>query len=477
MIVGSGTRLLFQSSVLHFHLLRRLITASAMDRRSTLVAVVQLTCKADKEANLSRASGIVKQAAGAGARIAFLPECFDMVCESREQTLLNMEPVEGPLVQKYKELAARCGIWLSLGGLHEKVEGQEKARNAHILINDSGAIVSIYRKIHLFNLEIPGVVRLMESEFSTAGDRLPEPCETPAGKVGLGICYDVRFPEMGIAYARSGADILTYPSAFTVTTGMDHWQTLLRCRAIENQCYVIAAAQTGVHNHKRSSFGHSMIVDPWGAIVAQCSEGEGFALAHIDSEVLQKARSKLPIWTDRRSDIYGEIIPPVVADVTKSIDSVPGYSFGQVTVHSFQVFYKSGSSFAFVNHRPVLPGHVLVAPLRSSAHRLKDLNRSELLDFFTTVQKVQSIIESSYNTSSTTIAIQDGVDAGQSVEHLHAHLIPRKPTDFGGNIDQIYKELQEHDKETPGKKMTRLRTVEEMTADSQRLRSLLRSNL
>ena len=257
---------------------------------------------------------------------------------------------------------------------------------------------------------------------------------------------------------------------------MDHWSTLLRCRAIENQCYVIAAAQTGFHNAKRSSFGHSMIVDPWGAVVAQCSEGEGYALAHIDPQVLKNSRAKLPIWTDRRSDIYGEIITPASQE-TQTIDSLPGYTFGSVTVQSYQVFYKSAGTFAFVNHRPVLPGHVLVAPLRSSAKRLADLSRNELVDFFTAVQKVQSVIESTYDASSTTIAIQDGPDAGQSIEHLHAHILPRKATDFGGNIDQIYKELQQHDKETPGRKMAPLQTPEEMTVQSHRLRSLFRSHL
>jgi predicted amidohydrolase/diadenosine tetraphosphate (Ap4A) HIT family hydrolase len=445
--------------------------------KPTLVAVVQLNCKSNKEDNFNRASGFIRDAARSGARIAFLPECFDMVCESQPETLQKMEPITGPLITKYKELAVSSKIWLSLGGFHEKVEGEEKARNAHIIINDAGHIVSLYRKIHLFNLEIPGSVRLIESEFSTAGDRLIPPCETPAGRIGLGICYDVRFPEMAIALAKSGADILTYPSAFTVPTGMDHWVTLLRCRAIENQCYVIAAAQTGQHNHKRASFGHSLVVDPWGAVIAQCSEGEGYALALIRPEVITKSRSKLPIWTDRRSDIYGEVITPASNDVTHSIDSLPSYTFGSVSVQSYQVFYKSANTFAFVNHRPVLPGHVLVAPLRSSATRLSDLTRNELLDFFTAVQKVQSVIESAHEAKSATIAIQDGEEAGRSIEHLHAHILPRKSTDFGGNVNQIYNELQQHDKETPGHKMARLQTPEEMTAQSNRLRALFRSNL
>lgn len=443
---------------------------SDVKERKTLVAVVQMNCKSNKDDNWRMASELIKSASGYGARMAFLPECFDMVCESRSQTLENLEPINGPLITKYRQLASDHKIWLSLGGLHETgPDGAEgKARNAHIVINDEGNIVSVYHKIHLFNLEIPGVVRLIESEFSVAGQRLEPPVMTPAGAVGLGICYDVRFPEMSIALAKSGADILTYPSAFTVATGMDHWSTLLRSRAIENQCYVVAAAQTGVHNQKRSSYGHSMIIDPWGAIVAQCSEGPALALAVIDSDVLKSARSKLPVWTDRRPDVYGELQLP---SVLNTIDSVDDYPFGgSVRIRSSFVFYKTNLTYAFVNHRPVLPGHVLIAPLRPSAQRLTQLNQSEVTDLFSTLQKVQRAVESEYGATSSTIAIQDGPDAGQSINHLHIHVLPRKPTDFGGNIDQIYQELQTHDKESSGTKKGVLRSTDEMTSDSLRLR-------
>ena len=181
------------------------------------VAVMQLNCKSNKDENFSIASDLISKAASIGCQMAFLPECFDMVCESRSQTLENLEPIDGPLIEKYKKLACDKKIWLSLGGLHEKVPGLEKAKNAHIVINSEGDIVAVYRKIHLFNLDIPGVVRLVESEFSVAGNELIEPVDSPVGKIGLGICYDVRFPEQAISLAKSGADILTYPSAFTGT--------------------------------------------------------------------------------------------------------------------------------------------------------------------------------------------------------------------------------------------------------------------
>ena len=258
---------------------------------------------------------------------------------------------------------------------------------------------------------------------------------------------------------------------------MDHWEILLRSRAIETQCYVVAAAQTGVHNQKRSSFGHAMIIDPWGAIIAQCSEGEGFALGIIDPKVIVKSRSKLPIWSDRRTDVYGSIRPPAPEldagreDRSSSlIDSQSEYVFGSARVKSLQVFYKTQHTFAFVNHRPVLPGHVLVSSLRPDVKRTKDLSKEELTDFFSVVQRVQSVVETVYKTNSSTIAIQDGIHAGQSIEQLHAHILPRKETDFGGNIDRIYSELQTHDKKE-GEKRHKLLTEEQMKDWSDSLRS------
>lgn len=444
--------------------------SSSTPPRTALVAVCQLNCKANKDDNLAATTKLIVRAAVLGCKMVFLPECFDMVGESQKQTLDNSESLTGPLVTEYRQLAKDNNVWLSLGGLHEKSSTNEadKSNNAHIVVNSSGEIASVYRKVHLFNLEIPGVIRLKESEFSVAGDRIVEPVDTPVGKVGLGICYDVRFAEFGIALAKAGADLLTYPSAFTVPTGLAHWETLLRARAIENQCYVIAAAQTGAHNAKRSSYGHAMIIDPWGAVVAQCSD-EPFtlAVAEINFDFLKTARLKLPIWTDRRPELYGSITAPVPRS---DIDSQLAYTFGAVQVQSSQVFYKTQLSYAFVNHRPVLPGHVLIGPLRADAKRLADLSSSEVLDLFTTVQKVQRVIEQEFRASASTIAVQDGVEAGRSIDHLHVHLLPRKESDFGGKTDQIYSELQGHDKVESTRKSPP-RTDDEMKQECLKLRS------
>ena len=181
------------------------------ETKKTLVAVCQLTSTQDKEKNLKTSENLIRNAARIGCQVVFLPECFDMICESREQTMANTEPIDGPTISSYRQLAKETNVWLSLGGFHEKksVSDDGKAFNAHIVIDNNGSIVSVYRKCHLFNLEIPGVVRLVESEFSTAGDRVVPPVATPVGNIGLGICYDLRFAEFAISLAKSGADILT----------------------------------------------------------------------------------------------------------------------------------------------------------------------------------------------------------------------------------------------------------------------------
>lgn len=447
------------------------------------VAVCQLNCINDKEANYEAASSIVTEAAQAGAKMIFLPECFDFIGTTKQETIEAAEPLDGPTISKYRELAKKSKVWLSLGGFHQRHPDPnvKKILNAHIVLDDTGELRSIYHKIHLFNLEIPGVVRLLESESYLAGDRLPSPVDTPAGKVGLGICYDLRFAEMAISYAKAGAHILTYPSSFTVPTGIYHWEPTIRERAINNQCYVVAAAQYGNHNPKRASFGHAMIVDPWGSKIAECSEGTGFALGLIDGEFTNKCRSRLPIGSHKRTDIYASIAPAIAEPAFNSGPSSSSdkndidqgdYKFQDMPIPSSQVFAKTRHSFAFVNHRPVLHGHVLVSPLRI-CKKYKDLSDEEVSDLMLLVRKVETVLERLYETDSTTITIQDGVSAGQSVFHVHVHLLPRKPTDFGGNIDKIYRELQRHDKQEFKKEYRKL-DDEEMTQISLKLRQALR---
>ncbi|KAK5875723.1 hypothetical protein CesoFtcFv8_026771 [Champsocephalus esox] len=253
---------------------------------------------------------LVEEAKGRGASMVFLPEAYDYIGSSREETLSLSESLTGDTISQYSQLARKLEVWLSLGGFHERGHNWESDRriyNSHIIINDKGEIISVYRKSHLFDVELPEKgVSLKESAFTIPGPSLVSPVQTPIGKVGLGICYDLRFPELSLALQRQGADILTYPSAFTVATGAAHWEVLLRARAIETQCFVLAAAQVGRHHEKRSSYGHALAVDPWGEVLGDCGgEKPGMVLVEIDLEKVSSTRRNMPVQQHRRNtDFY-----------------------------------------------------------------------------------------------------------------------------------------------------------------------------
>ncbi|KAK2862979.1 hypothetical protein Q5P01_002512 [Channa striata] len=272
-----------------------------------VAAVCQVTSTPDKEANFSACKQLVQEARERGANMVFLPEGFDYIGSSREETLSLSESLAGETVSRYTQLARKLEVWLSLGGFHERGHDWETDRriyNSHIIINDKGDIVSVYRKSHLFDVELPEKgVSLKESAFTIPGPSLMSPVETPVGKVGLGICYDLRFPELSLALQRHGAEILTYPSAFTVATGAAHWEVLLRARAIETQCFVLAAAQVGRHHNKRSSYGHALVVDPWGEVLGDCGgEKPGVMLVKIDLEKVNSTRRNMPVQQHRRDN-------------------------------------------------------------------------------------------------------------------------------------------------------------------------------
>ena len=246
----------------------------------------------------------ILKAASAGAKVVFLPESSDFMSETREETLhLTKDLASNIFVQGLKREAEDRRIWIS-AGVHETSEDPSRVYNVQILIDDRGNIVQRYRKIHMFDVEMPGV-KLLESASTMPGDMLETPVQTPLGFLALQTCYDVRFPEAAIALRSLGAEIITYPSAFTVRTGYSHWETLLRARAIETQCYVVAAAQIGKHNSKRESYGHSCIVDPWGTVIAQCNDKEqAIALADIDLSYLKRVRMAMPVLQHRRESLY-----------------------------------------------------------------------------------------------------------------------------------------------------------------------------
>ncbi|KAH9504369.1 Nitrilase and fragile histidine triad fusion protein NitFhit [Bulinus truncatus] len=438
--------------------------------QKTLIAVCQMNATSLKADNLQTILDLVSAASSRGAQMVFLPEACDYIGESKNQSIEYSEPLHGNFIHQLKKAAARYKVWLSVGGYHQKgPENKEKPKliNTHIIIDNEGKVRATYDKAHLFDLDIAGKIRLCESDYVIPGSKIIPPVSTPFGRIGLATCYDVRFPELSLALVQQGAQIITYPSAFTQTTGMAHWECLLRARAIETQCYVIAAAQTGKHNTKRSSYGHAMVVDPWGAIIAQCSEGVGICLAEIDLDYVAKVRSEMPVWQHRRTDLYGRVIALNSDSSTIPPDDQAIYPFGHVRITSGQVFYRTRLSVAFVNIKPVLPGHALVAPLRVAVS-LSDLNPAEVTDLFLTVQQVTEVLKKHFGATSSTMAIQDGMEAGQTVQHVHVHILPRKRGDFSDN-DDIYDHLQNHDK--GWNEHTKLRTEAEMAEEARQLRA------
>lgn len=281
---------------------------SKADVGANLVAVCQMNSTNDVERNLGICEDLIRKAKTRGAKMVFLPECFDYVGENREQSYSMAAPLQSPRMQRMCDLAKELGVWLSLGGYHEQGPPDDKRHhNSHVVINDNGTIVEVYHKTHLFDVNIRDGPRMKESNATIPGNRIVPPVSTPVGSVGLAICFDVRFPELSLVLAQQGAHILAFPSAFTEVTGSAHWEVLLRCRAIDNQCYVIAAAQTGQHNAKRRSYGHAMIVDPWGRVISQCREGNDVTVAEIDLDYLNKVRQQVPIMNHKRNDLYGKL--------------------------------------------------------------------------------------------------------------------------------------------------------------------------
>jgi deaminated glutathione amidase len=257
-----------------------------------LAAAVQMTSTAEVEKNLEAAERLIAAAAARGAELVGLPENFAFV-RSEGQPAPEPQPLDGPWVRRFADLARRHRLTLLLGSLPERIEGETRVYNTSVLIGPGGETLASYRKVHLFDIDVPGLEHLKESKAVKRGESVVV-ADTQVGRLGLSICYDVRFPELYRRLVREGARVLAVPSAFTDRTGKDHWEVLLRARAIENLAYVFAPAQAGHHGKGRTSHGHAMIVDPWGAILAQVPEGEGLAVAELDFERQDRLRRELP---------------------------------------------------------------------------------------------------------------------------------------------------------------------------------------
>jgi len=265
-------------------------------------AAVQLNSNEDKERNLGIAERLVREAAADGAELVVLPEKFN-VLGSSEQLAAGAEPLDGPTLRWAESLARELRLWLVAGSIVETVEHDEKLRNTSALIGPDGSIHAVYRKIHLFDVEVGDMV-YRESDVEGPGDEI---VVADAGelKLGLAVCYDLRFPELFRIMAVRGAQVFSLPSAFTVPTGRAHWDVLVRARAIENQVFVIAAGQVGRHPPDHESYGHSMIADPWGVVLASAGdESEKVVVADLDLDAQAETRRKLPSLANRRPGAY-----------------------------------------------------------------------------------------------------------------------------------------------------------------------------
>lgn len=293
-----------------------------------LAAVGQICSRNNVQWNLRVCRSVVKRAAQAGAKFVCLPEASDFIAKADDVYGLSETLERSSFLKGIREEAVASKIWVSVG-VHEVPESSDvqngdnkRCYNSQCLVTPEGEIASVYRKLHLFDVDFKGSMTISESGTTLKGSVLPDVTETAVGKLGMLTCYDLRFPEVSLILRQKGAELITYPSAFAVRTGMAHWSPLLSARAIETQCYVLAAAQVGSHPPtSRASFGRACIIDPWGTTLAQCNDNlndyenqdnedsGSFCLAEIDLSYQARIRQEMPLWDQRRSDVYKDAHP------------------------------------------------------------------------------------------------------------------------------------------------------------------------
>jgi predicted amidohydrolase len=265
-------------------------------------AAVQLSSTPDRDCNLEAADRLTREAAARGAELVVLPEKWP-VLGTPDETAAGAEPLDGPALTWARAIARELGIDLVAGSLAEAVPGAERGANTAVHVGPDGEDRAVYRKIHMFDVEVGGRA-YRESEHETPGDEPALSATADGTGLGITICYDLRFPELYRLLATDGAKLLTVSAAFTETTTREHWEVLLRARAIEDQCYVIAANQIGEHAPGIRSGGRSMIVDPWGVVLATAPDAETVVVADLDLGRLEAIRTKLPSLANRRPQAY-----------------------------------------------------------------------------------------------------------------------------------------------------------------------------
>ena len=275
-----------------------------MSTSTLTVAAIQLSSQDDVDANLAQCRMWVERAAAAGARLIVLPENFayfgpDEARARVAEPLTSSEAGSGPIQQSLSRWARELGVTIVGGGMPTRSEDAKRPYNTAVVFAPDGRLAAHYHKLHLFDVSLADGTELCESASTTPGESLAG-VRVGGFAVGLSICYDLRFPELYRGLVDGGAEVLLVPAAFTLHTGKDHWEPLLRARAIESQSWVVAAAQFGTHPRGRRCYGHSMVIDPWGAVIAQCPDRTGFALATLDRDYLEQVRRGLPSLKHRR---------------------------------------------------------------------------------------------------------------------------------------------------------------------------------
>jgi predicted amidohydrolase len=267
------------------------------------VGVIQMNSGSDKAANLDTAERLIDEAAARGARLVALPEYVSFL-GPKEAHPQQAEAIPGPTTERFAAKARQHGIYLLGGSILERTEDPARFANTSVLFGPAGETLASYRKIHLYDVEIAGSVSANESATILPGSR-PVTAEVAGHTVGLSICYDLRFPELYRLLALDGAEILFVPAAFTLYTGKDHWHLLLRARAVENQCFVLAPAQIGPHEPNNARcYGHALVVDPWGTVLADAPDREAVVVADLDFRDLRRVRAELPSLANRRPAAY-----------------------------------------------------------------------------------------------------------------------------------------------------------------------------
>ena len=272
------------------------------------IVVHQMTSGTNLARNVSDMEAAIANAAAMGAVMYFAPEMSVLIDRDRVRARSRLaSESQTPALIQLSEQAIRHGIWLHLGSVPVVHENGNKLANRSIIIAPDGQIKARYDKMHLFDIDLASGESWRESSAYIGGNT-PVVVQTPLGLMGLGVCYDMRFPDLFSVYAKSNVDIITLPSAFTVPTGGAHWHSLLRARAIESEAFVIAAAQCGLHEDGRKTFGHSLVVDPWGTVILDMGEAPGLACVDLDLDKIAEIRQQIPVHANRR------VIPPLVAE-------------------------------------------------------------------------------------------------------------------------------------------------------------------